>query len=158
MRSIGVLACLVALASCEEKKKEETPSTPPPAVSTSATAAQPSAAPSTTAVPDAIAAQHVLVAWKGAQGAPKTVTRSKADAKKLADDIAARAAKGEEFSSLVAQYSDDPGSKERQGSVGKFTREKMTKPFSDAAFALPVGGVSGAVESAFGYHVIKRNQ
>jgi len=78
--------------------------------------------------------------------------------RKLADEIATRAKNGEEFSSLVAQYSDDPGSKERQGSVGKFTREKMTKPFSDAAFALPVGGVSDAVESPFGYHVIKRNQ
>lgn len=158
MRSIGALACVVVLASCEEKKV-----TPPPAPSASAApvaSAEPSAsvAPSATAPPDAVAAQHVLVAWKGAQGAPKSVTRSKADAKKIADDVAARAKNGEEFSALVAQYSDDPGSKERQGSVGKFTREKMTKAFSDAAFALPVGGVSGAVESPFGYHVIKRNQ
>jgi parvulin-like peptidyl-prolyl isomerase len=42
--------------------------------------------------------------------------------------------------------------------VGKFTREKMTKPFADAAFALPVDGISDAVESEFGFHVIKRNQ
>jgi peptidyl-prolyl cis-trans isomerase NIMA-interacting 1 len=65
---------------------------------------------------------------------------------------------GAEFTSLVNEYSDDPGSKARQGSVGKFTRDKMTKPFSDAAFQLAVDEVSGVVESDFGYHVIKRNQ
>jgi parvulin-like peptidyl-prolyl isomerase len=108
--------------------------------------------------PTAVAAQHVLVAYKGAKGAPKAVTRSKADAKKRAEEVSAKARAGSDFSALVAEYSDDPAAKERQGSVGKFTREKMTKPFADAAFALPVDGISDAVESEFGFHVIKRNQ
>ena len=109
-------------------------------------------------VPDAIAAQHILVAYKGAKGAPKAITRSKADAKKRAEEALAKAKGGTDFSSLVAEYSDDPGSKERQGSVGKFTRDKMTKPFSDAAFALGVDQISDVVETDFGFHVIKRNQ
>ncbi len=109
-------------------------------------------------VPDAIAAQHVLVAFKGADKAPKGVTRSKADAKKRAEEVVAKSKAGTDFSALVAEYSDDPAAKERQGSVGKFTRDKMAKPFSDAAFALKVDEVSGPVETPFGYHVIKRNQ
>ena len=109
-------------------------------------------------MPDAIAAQHVLVAYKGADKAPKGVTRSKADAKKRAEEVAAKAKAGTDFSSLVAEYSDDPAAKERQGSVGKFTREKMAKPFSDAAFALGVNETSAPVETPFGFHVIKRNQ
>jgi parvulin-like peptidyl-prolyl isomerase len=108
--------------------------------------------------PDAIAAQHVLIAYKGAEKAPKGITRSKAEAKKRAEEVAAKAKSGADFSALVAEYSDDPAAKERQGSLGKFTREKMAKPFSDAAFALRVDETSSPVETPFGYHVIKRNQ
>ncbi len=101
----------------------------------------------------------MLVAWKGAERSPKGVSRTKAEAKKRADEVAKKAReKGTDFSSLVAEYSDDPGAKERQGSLGKFTREKMAKPFSDAAFALEIDAVSDPVETPFGFHVIKRNQ
>ena len=105
-----------------------------------------------------IAAQHVLVAYKGSAGAPKTVTRTKDDARKRAEEVAAKAKAGEDFSSLVATYSDDLGTKDRQGNLGKFGRDKMVKPFADAAFALPVGGVSAPIETPFGFHVVKRNQ
>lgn len=118
-------------------------------------AAIPSAA---TVEPTSVAAQHVLVAYKGADGAPKGVARSKVDAKKRADEVLAKAKAGTDFTALVSEYSDDPAAKERAGSVGKFTRDKMVKPFSDAAFALPVGGVSDPVETKYGFHVIKRNQ
>jgi NIMA-interacting peptidyl-prolyl cis-trans isomerase 1 len=124
-----------------------------------ATTASASAAPSARApVPDTIAAQHVLVAYKGAKDAPKGVTRSKADAKKRAEEVVTKAKGGADFTALVTEYSDDPGAKDRMGSLGKFTRDKMVKPFSDAAFALQVGEVSDAVETPYGYHVIKRNQ
>ena len=162
-----VLFLSVSVFACDGEKKG-TPSSAPPAsasaiasASASAAAAPPPASASAAAaktVPDAIAAQHVLVAYKGAKGAAKTITRSKAEAKKRAEEVAAKAKAGTDFSALVAEYSDDPGSKDRMGSVGKFTREKMTKPFSDAAFALGVDETSGPVETDFGFHVIKRNQ
>jgi parvulin-like peptidyl-prolyl isomerase len=155
MRTWSWVVIVLACGACAEKKE----STPAPSVSVTVTATAPATATATPPQPpDAVAAQHVLVAYKGAQNAPKTVTRTKADAKRLAEDIANRAKGGEDFTSLVAAYSDDPGSKERQGNLGKFGRDKMVKPFSDAAFTLPVGGVSGAVETPFGFHVIKRNQ
>lgn len=169
-RALVFLAVAASALGCEAKKPEgldaagtvasvtAMASAAPPAASASAAAA-PSmnpAAPAT--VPDAIAAQHLLVAYKGAEKAPKGVTRSKAEAKKRAEEASAKAKSGTDFSALVAEYSDDPAAKERQGSLGKFTRDKMAKPFSDAAFALAVGESSGAVETPFGFHVIKRNQ
>jgi len=156
---------LLAASACDDKPKPPPPALPesstgsvlPPS---SASVAPPLAtsAPPAVPTPDAVAAQHVLVAYKNAEKAPKGVTRSRADAKKRAEEVAAKAKSGRDFSALVAEYSDDPAAKEREGSVGKFTREKMAKPFSDAAFALAVGESSGAVETPFGFHVIKRNQ
>lgn len=173
MKRIAILLSALTLLACDDKKPDATPSTapsapastaaPPEASATSATDAtspttETNAAPAPKVEPTAVAAQHVLVAYKGAKGAPKTVTRSKADAKKRAEEVAAKAKSGSDFTALVAEYSDDTGSKERMGSVGKFTREKMVKPFSDAAFALGVDEISNPVESEFGFHVIKRNQ
>lgn len=160
MVKVGGLVLAALLVACEKSPS------PAPAASTSSSAPTAPATPivsataaaSSTATPDAVAAQHILVAYKGAKSAPKEVTRSKADAKKRAEEVLGKAKGNADFSSLVAEYTDDPGSKERAGSVGKFTRDKMVTPFSDAAFALPVGGVSDVVESPFGFHVIKRNQ
>lgn len=165
------IACAVlvlAVVACDDKKDEPKTKELPPALSAVASviastgppimSAAPPVASAPAKRPDAVAAQHVLVAFKGAKGADKKVTRSKAEAKTRAEEVVKKAKGGSDFSALVAEYSDDPGSKERQGSVGKFTPEKMTKPFSDAAFALPVDGISDVVESDFGFHVIKRNQ
>lgn len=173
MKRFAILLSALTLLACDDKKHDSTPSTAPSAPASTAAPPEPnatdatsatspttetSAAPAPKVVPTAVAAQHVLVAYKGAKGAPKTITRSKADAKKRAEEVAAKAKSGSDFTALVAEYSDDPGSKERMGSVGKFTREKMVKPFSDAAFALGVDEISDPVESEFGFHVIKRNQ
>ena len=164
---IFALALLV-LVGCGEKKTDAPPdaSATLPALSAAIASASAAASSVTSAAatlpavePTSIAAQHILIAYKGAQNAPKTVTRSKADAKKRADEVAAKAkAPGADFSALVAEYSDDPAKGERQGSLGKFTRDKMTKAFSDAAFKLKVDEISDPVETPFGFHVIRRNQ
>jgi peptidyl-prolyl cis-trans isomerase NIMA-interacting 1 len=162
MRASFLLFIVAAAMGCDDKSVAappgasasavaSIPSPPPPASS-------PSASPSATAPPISIAAQHILVAYRGAERAPAGVTRSKGDAKTRAAEVDAKAEAGEDFSALVAQYSDDPGAKDRQGSLGKFTRDKMDKAFSDAAFALRVGEISEVVETRFGFHVIRRNQ
>jgi hypothetical protein len=157
----------VALAGCDKPSEGGAAPKPSASVPTPAQQASASAAPSTTASapkaphdpPTQVAAQHVLVPYKGAEKCPKGVTRSKAEAKKRAEEVSKKAKeKGADFSALVAEFSEDPAAKERQGSLGKFTREKMAKPFSDAAFALEVDEVSDPVETPFGFHVIKRNQ
>jgi hypothetical protein len=164
VRLAATTLLLLAASSCDDRPAP-TPAPAAQAPTASAAATPPSsAAPAASSAsaptppPTAIAAQHILVAYKGALRAPAGITRSKASAKARAEEALAKAKAGADFSALVAQYSDDPGANERMGSLGKFTRDKMDKAFSDAAFALQVDQVSDVVETKFGFHVIKRNQ
>jgi parvulin-like peptidyl-prolyl isomerase len=107
---------------------------------------------------ETVGASHILVAYAGAQRADPNVKRTKEEAKKRAEGFMARARKNEDFAKLADEGSDDPSAKMNHGSLGKFTRERMVKPFADAAFALKPGEVGTVVETPFGFHVIKRTE
>lgn len=139
-------------------------SAPPPPASDSAAAPATQLGPTNDPAPagepqrEIAGAAHILIAYKGAELAPKDVTRSKADAKKRAEEVLAKLneEKGT-FADLAKQYSDDP-SKIAGGAIGNFERNAMPAAFADATFALTVGGVSGIVESPRGFHIIKRTK
>lgn len=66
-----------------------------------------------------------------------------------------KARKGEDFSALVKEYSEEPGAAERGGALGYFSSFKMVYDFETAAFNTPVGEISDIVRTQFGYHIIK---
>ena len=104
-------------------------------------------------IPDSARARHILVAF---QGSPvgQGVTRSKAEAKELADSIASVARNNEsEFAELAAQYSADASNKEEAGDLGWFRPNTMVPAFNDYVFENEPGDI-GVVETDFGYHVI----
>jgi NIMA-interacting peptidyl-prolyl cis-trans isomerase 1 len=108
--------------------------------------------------PTEVGAKHILIMHVDSKSRPETVTRTKAEARKRAEDVLAKLRKGASFEELVKEYTDEPGGAERGGDLGVFDRSAMVKPFSDAAFALKVGEVSGIIETPFGYHIIKRTE
>jgi peptidyl-prolyl cis-trans isomerase D len=106
-----------------------------------------------------ITASHILIAYRGALHAPPGVTRTKDQAKVLAEQVAKLATAGADFGDLAVKYSDDPSVKQNFGNLGKFSRGQMEKPFSDAAFALIVMEITlEPVETALGFHIIRRTE
>lgn len=120
---------------------------------------QPRETSSSSAAPEGpaeIGARHILISYKGAMRAAPYIDRTKEQAEMLATELQEKAASGADFEELARKHSDDPGSASEGGSLGTFSRGQMVKEFSDAAFSLPIGGVSDVVESPFGFHVIQR--
>jgi len=79
----------------------------------------------------------------------------KAAVKKRANDALARIKKGEPFSRLAQTLSEDPGTAQSGGDLGWFKRGSLDSTFELAAFKVPVGQVSGVVQTPFGCHLIK---
>lgn len=98
-------------------------------------------------------ASHILIKL-----APDADAKARAEAKAKADKIFAEASKEPaRFAELARQYSQDPGSADKGGNLGQFTRDAMVKPFAEAVFGMKPGEVRGPVESQFGYHIILLN-
>lgn len=83
--------------------------------------------------------------------------------KALAEDIAKRAAAGEDFDALVAEYGEDPGMQSypygyiiNQSGYTTDGQTQMMQEFTDGSVALAVGEVSAPVQTAYGFHIIKR--
>lgn len=104
---------------------------------------------------DKVSARHILVMYEGSQNAPARVTRTKEEAKTFIDELLVRLQKGEKFEDLAMEYSDCPSAKSG-GDLGAFGPGDMTPAFEEAAFACEVGGMTGVVETPFGYHIIQR--
>ena len=95
-------------------------------------------------------ASHILLSVKKDASAEED-----AKIKKKLEDIAARIEKGESFSDLAKEFSEDPGSGKRGGDLGYFARKAMVPAFDEAVFTLKVGELSKPVKTSFGYHLIK---
>jgi parvulin-like peptidyl-prolyl isomerase len=127
-----------------------------------------SASPARTTEPDRVAVQHILISFKGSIPKP-SVTRTREEAQKLAQEVFERGKKGEDFDALVKQYTDDeyPGIY-RMSNIGitpdpgkqEYSRAGMVKGFGDISFSLEVGGIGMAEydpqKSKYGWHIIKR--
>lgn len=71
------------------------------------------------------------------------------------DEIKHKLDQGADFAALAKEYSEDPGSKDDGGDLG-FAGPGVYEPaFEKALYALKVGEVSAAVQTEYGWHLIK---
>lgn len=101
--------------------------------------------------PEQFRASHVLV--KVDKSADE---KTKAEAKKEAEQVLADAKAGKDFAALAKDHSDDPGSKGNGGDLDFFVKGQMVPAFEEAVMKLQKpGDLSGVVETVYGFHVIK---
>jgi len=104
--------------------------------------------------PDSVKASHILIRFAGTNGAPKTLTRTKEEAKAKADSIVNVLKKQpEKFAELATKLSEDESVKDKQGDLGWFADGLMVPQFNEACFKGKKGD-KVVVETPFGYHVI----
>ncbi len=100
-------------------------------------------------VPEQVHVQYILI--KASETDPESV---RLEAKSRAEDVAKRAAAGEDFTALAKQYSQDPTSV-RGGDIGFIPRGVMFPKFEELAFAGQPGEVTPIFETPKGYNVMK---
>jgi parvulin-like peptidyl-prolyl isomerase len=69
------------------------------------------------------------------------------------DDPNAKIMLASRFSQAAQKVSEDTTAA-NGGDLGWMTRDKLDQQFADAVFSMPIGLMSGIVETAFGYHLI----
>lgn len=97
-----------------------------------------------------VRAAHILISVN-----PDTPPADTLAAYQKAEDIRKRVVAGEDFEKLAREFSQDPSAKLSGGDLGYFTALQMVGPFEEAAYSIPVGGISPIVRTRFGYHIIK---
>ncbi|MBO5476780.1 MAG: peptidylprolyl isomerase [Clostridia bacterium] len=83
---------------------------------------------------------------------------AKATLKTEAEAVLARALAGEDFATLVGEYSDDTGTAANGGQYTVYMDGYTVDEYADAVTTMQVGEIKAAlVETTYGYHIIKLN-
>ena len=111
-----------------------------------------------TQMPDSVQSRHILIRYQGSFRASDAITRSKEEAKSMADSIARVLKRSRsKFEALAKTLSDDKSNSDNGGDLGYVGPGKMTKDFNDFIFDNKKGTL-GVVETEFGFHVVEVQQ
>ena len=109
------------------------------------------------AVPEVVRVSHILLCTIDLETRRPFPDEKQKEKEKLARDILARAEKGEDFAALVRQYSDDIGTRDKDGEH-TFARHGLgpgMNGFEVTSFSLKTNQISDLVETPYGYEIIK---
>jgi hypothetical protein len=116
--------------------------------------------------PDVITVQHCLIGFEGSVPG-KPISRTKEEAKELAERLLKRLKDGDKFEEIINQFTDDspPGIYKMTNNgvrpvPGAYARAGMVPAFGDTGFPLQVGEYGLAEhdskKSPYGWHIVKR--
>jgi foldase protein PrsA len=102
-----------------------------------------------------ITAKHILIT-PDSTSTSTTAEKAEAEAKALetAREVITKLKNGEKWADLVTEYSEDTGTKSKEGELS-FTKTEVVEEFWDASLALENGKYTVTpVKSTYGYHII----
>ncbi|MGE5181880.1 MAG: peptidylprolyl isomerase [Acidobacteriota bacterium] len=101
--------------------------------------------------------QHMVIGWKDApQKLPGNITRTKADADKLAQEVLAKIAAKEDMTKLIKESSDEPDAKDKpQQAVEIAKTTPILDEFKSLALRLNMDE-AGMIKTPFGWLIMKR--
>lgn len=107
-------------------------------------------------IPDSVKLRHILIATTqfDQQTGQATPIRDSATARALIDSVEGLIKAGQNFDSVAAKLSEDPGSKDKGGVYTFSSGPPLAVKFNDFIFTNPVGS-KGKVLTEFGYHYIE---
>lgn len=102
--------------------------------------------------PERVKAAHILIKYPSQSPTPGEIAATK---QKAADVLKQVDAKGADFAALAKKYSQDDATASLGGELGYIQRNQMVANFEKAVFSLPVGQISGLVQTEYGFHIVK---
>jgi SecD/SecF fusion protein len=105
-----------------------------------------------------ISYSNILISYKGAEQAAETVTRSKEEAKKLAEELLVKAKSNPEKFAEFAKESSDAKSREQGGKIEETLKKSSTnfeENFKEEVLKLKKGEISEVIETKFGFLIAK---
>lgn len=97
-----------------------------------------------------VRASHILI-----KCGPNASAADTSEAYKRIEGIRKRALKGEDFSKLALETSEDQSVSRNKGDLGFFTAFSMIYEFEKMAYSTKVGDISPIFRTRFGYHILK---
>ncbi len=95
-----------------------------------------------------VRAKHILIKCNKADLADR------ARALEMITGLHSRIGKGESFSALATQFSDDEGSASRGGDLGYYPRRTFEPEFEKYVWSAPLGQLSDIIQTSNGFHLV----
>lgn len=100
-------------------------------------------------------AERVKIQYMLFKADDKSTPEQRAAASAKAAEVKAKLDAGANFADTAIEYSEDKVTGPKGGEAGFIVRGQMIKDFEDAVFAIPVGAVSGVIETKLGYQIVR---
>ncbi len=108
--------------------------------------------------PEQFKVSHILIKIETdtlQKGNSKKAKQAEKKALEKIESVYQRVKKGEDFAALARQYSQEDGTREKEGELGYLPRGRMLKEFEEQLSTLQPNEISKPFKTKFGYHILK---